>query len=156
MATLAPPYPDLPSHVWCVTNKNINQHFTVRGPTQERSSPKYILSFTRRYHADVFRRAVCFQKTVERDWPRIALQPDYGLVIPDSGIHGTTNIDLDVHEMKLVELLDKCNMSGVSISLIDDFRAFASNLEFRGSKVNQSAVLKMEDYRKHLNDILRA
>ena len=63
---------------------------------------------------------------------------------------------MKVDEIKLVDLLKKCALNGVSIGLIDDFRAVDSNLEFSGTKINADTVLRIEDYRAHLNDILKA
>ena len=154
MATLAPPSADLPSHVWCVTSRK--QHFAVRAPLPERASgnPNFILSFARRYHADMFRTAVCSHKSVKKEWPRISMESDYRVIIPGPDDRAATANDLEVDEINLVELFEKCTLNGVSIGLIDDFRAVDTNLEFKGTKIDLDTVLKIEDYRAHLNAIL--
>ena len=115
----------------------------------------FILSFARRYHADMFKTAVCCHKTQKKEWPRISLESDYRIIIPGPTDKAMATSDLDIDEIKLVDLLKKGALNGVSIGLIDDFRTVNSNLEFTGTKINADTALKIEDYRAHLNAILR-
>ena len=146
---------DLPSNVWCVTNKK--QHMTVRAPIIEKhsTSQSYIMSFAQKHQAEMFRVAICSRMEMEQTWPYLVLNSDYSLEIPGPFLRGRMTRDMGIENVKLAKLIERGNLNGVSIGLIYDFVANDSKYRFRGSKITQSALPKIEDYRAHLNKILR-
>ena len=156
MAVLAPPCADLPLRVWCVTNKK--QHFTCRAPIIEKLSgnQSYILSFAHKSHANMFRNAVFSRKVFEREWPRITLDSDYSVEVPEPSEQNLKGIELDVDEVKLADLLERCHLNGVSIGLIESVQTNRSKYRFQGSKITKSGIFNLEDYRRQLKSIYRA
>ncbi len=156
MARIAvPPSVDLPSHVWCVTNEK--KHLRVRDPPAgmllERRS--FILSFARKYHADVFGMAVSYRKDLRKEWPAILMEKDYRVVMPGPADRATTTNNLEIDEIKLVDLLQKCTLNGVSIGLVHDYRTMDANIELKGTKLDPDKVLTVEHYRARLDKILK-
>ena len=154
MAKLLSPPVDLPSSIWCVTSKK--QHITVRAPITERhsTSQTYIMSFTQKHHAEMFKIAICSRRDQERAWPCLVLNSDYSLDIPGPFLRGRIIKDVNVNMTKLVKLIERCNLNGLSIGLVHDFTAYDSKYRFKGSKITQSALPKIEDYRAHLDKLL--
>ena len=150
MAVLAPPCADLPMRVWCITNKS--QHFLCRAPIIEKlaGNQSYILSFSQKSHANMFRNAVLSRRIFEKEWPRITLDSDYSVEVAEPNEENLKNIELDIDEVKLPELLERCNLNGVSIGLMNSVQTNRSKYRFQGSKITTSDVYKLEDYRKQL------
>ena len=98
----------------------------------------------------MFRNAVLSRRIFEKEWPRITLDSDYSVEVAEPNEENLKNIELDIDEVKLPELLERCNLNGVSIGLMNSVQTNRSKYRFQGSKITTSDAYKIEDYRKQL------
>ncbi len=135
---------------------NKKQHVVVRAPITEKSSANqsYILSFEKEYHAEMFRLAVSSRRRIEKKWPQVIMNSDYSVDIFGPVEEHSAPDELEVDKFELPNLSEECNLNGILIGLVHDFKGNDSRYRFRGSKITQSKRPGLEDYRTHFNKIL--